>query len=396
MPANNYHTLLTHLGAADAVASPVWGVAVPLTHMVFGDGGGSPVVPTEAMTELVHEVYRVGISSIARDPDNEDWLVVEAVIPANVGGWTIREIGLIGGLNSDNYAETATNPGEKLLAVGNFPETYKPVLAEGVAKDLAIRMIVQIGNAEVVNLIVDPSVVVATQESVAQAIAGHDAGEDSHPIILNRLTALESNRAIFLKSGDELPDHDVGPIWHPDYNDWMTFQHFSANGANYHGYASRLVGKFMLDSQPVPRAGYVATGATGLSKTTYAALWNWALHHGRVVAPDLFVAGEILVADHGGDIFDVYDLRERYPRAAGPGHLFGVAESDAVKSHLHDATMCDANTFKDGTDAGKWVIGAYNPTPPYPWVSTLSGPVAAGSANENRPLSTVFFGAAKF
>ncbi|MDR3086730.1 MAG: phage tail protein [Azoarcus sp.] len=62
-------------------------------------------------------------------------------------------------------------PGNKLLAVGNFPDTYKPLLEEGAAKDLVIRMIVQVANASLVTLKIDPAVVVATQKNLAQAIA---------------------------------------------------------------------------------------------------------------------------------------------------------------------------------------------------------------------------------
>ena len=170
MSTQTYYTLLTAVGAAEWTNAQVFGQHVPITHLAVGDGNGNPVVPTESMTALVHEVHCVPISSIAVDVDNPNWLVLEAVLPSTVGGWTVREIGLIGGVS----------PGNKLLAVGNFPATYKPVLAEGAAKDLAIRMVVQVSNTNVVQITVDPSVVVATRQTVENAIQAHRTEADPH------------------------------------------------------------------------------------------------------------------------------------------------------------------------------------------------------------------------
>ena len=151
-----YFTLLTPYGAAAFANAPVSGTMVNLSHLAIGDGGGAAVEPTEAMTKLVNEVHRVPISSVVIDPDNPNWVVVEAVLPANVGGWTIRETGMIGD--------------SKFLSIGNFPATYKPFLSEGASKDLTIRMIVQVSNASVVNLTVDPSVTVLTQQGLVNAL----------------------------------------------------------------------------------------------------------------------------------------------------------------------------------------------------------------------------------
>lgn len=170
MSQQTYYTLLTLIGAAAWVNAEVGGTDVPVSHLALGDGNGNPVTPTEAMTALVHEVHRVPITSVTADVANPNWLVFEAVIPAAVGGWTIREIGLIGGGGEGNH----------LLSVGNFPATYKPVLAEGAAKDLVIRMVIQVSNATVVQLTIDPSVVVATNQAITNAVAAHEAKAEAH------------------------------------------------------------------------------------------------------------------------------------------------------------------------------------------------------------------------
>ncbi|MCL1861774.1 MAG: phage tail protein, partial [Proteobacteria bacterium] len=113
----------------------------------------------------------------------------------------------------------------------------------------------------------------------------------------------------YLKSGDPLPPTDIGPIWHDDYNSWMTWQVFDANGAGYIGYASVLVGKPELDAQPTARKGFIPSGASNLSKAAYGALWNWAVHTGLLVSAGTWVAGTVAVKDNGDGTFAVYDLR---------------------------------------------------------------------------------------
>ncbi|MET0264708.1 MAG: phage tail protein [Duganella sp.] len=165
----SFHTLLTATGAADFIAAQASGATVPFTHMVFGDGNGLAVTPAESMTALVNEVYRVPVNSVSVDADNPASLIIEATVPTSAGGWTVREIGLIGG----------SAPG-KLLAVGNFPETYKPLPAEGSGRDLVVRMIVQVGNASLVEISIDPAVALATKQFIADMIAAHEDREDPH------------------------------------------------------------------------------------------------------------------------------------------------------------------------------------------------------------------------
>ena len=126
----------------------------------------------------MHEVVRVPVSSVTIHPDNSNWIVVEAVVLSTSGGYTVREIGLFGGA------------GPSLIAHGNFPDTYKPILeTENSARDLNIRMIVEVSSAAAVSLTVDPSVAVATNAGIAQAIAAHEAKIDPHPQYLTKAEA---------------------------------------------------------------------------------------------------------------------------------------------------------------------------------------------------------------
>lgn len=164
----NFYTLLTSHGAALLTTAYYSGVPLSLSHLAVGDGNGQPVTPTEAMSALVREVHRVPLSSLNSDSANPNWLVAEAVLPSNVGGWTVREVGLL-------------DANGQLIAIGNFPDTYKPLLAEGSGRDLLIRMIIETGNAESVALTVDPGVVLATSQTVINAVVAHEAKPDPHP-----------------------------------------------------------------------------------------------------------------------------------------------------------------------------------------------------------------------
>jgi hypothetical protein len=142
----------------------------------------------------------------------------------------------------------------------------------------------------------------------------------------------------FLRTGAALPTKDVGPVWHEDYNDWMTWQVFNQNGANYTGYASRLVGNPLMDAQPTPRPGYIPMGVS-LGRTAYAALRAWAMHVGNMVAPGVWKAGEVVMCDNAdGETFTVYDLRGEFPRywdagrGVDSGRAFGSAQEDAIRN----------------------------------------------------------------
>ncbi|WP_228368206.1 phage tail-collar fiber domain-containing protein, partial [Klebsiella pneumoniae] len=81
----------------------------------------------------------------------------ELVVPASLGGFVIREVGV--------YDDTGA-----LFAVANVPNTYKPNTSEGAYADTVIRMQFLVSNASVVSLQVDPNVAVATQSWIQNTI----------------------------------------------------------------------------------------------------------------------------------------------------------------------------------------------------------------------------------
>ena len=134
---SQFKTILTEYGMAKLAEIQATGSALNLTKMAVGDGGGQDVQPSSAQTELANEHHRAPINTLQVDPSNDSYYIAELVIPANVGGWYVREVGLF---------DSADN----LVAVGNVPDTYKPLLDSASSRDQVIRMIVEIGNSATV------------------------------------------------------------------------------------------------------------------------------------------------------------------------------------------------------------------------------------------------------
>ena len=146
----SYFMLLTQAGQTKMAAHMAGGAPLQIVSLAVGDGGGSPVAPTEARTELVGEVHRQGLTNLSQHGTNANWVVAETILAPTVGGWWIREVGLID-IDGD------------LIAYGNFPDSYKPVLSEGSGKELIIRPILEVSSTASIQLIVDSSILWATQ-----------------------------------------------------------------------------------------------------------------------------------------------------------------------------------------------------------------------------------------
>ncbi len=151
--AEQFYTILTKLGKAKIANSAALGSKVDFVKLKIGDGGGKYYNPTENQDELINQVWEGNIGSVKIDKENSNWVIVETVIPSDVGGFFIREAGIYD--DEDN-----------LIAISKLAETYKPLASEGSSKDLIIRVILEVSNAENVTLKIDPTVILATKKDV--------------------------------------------------------------------------------------------------------------------------------------------------------------------------------------------------------------------------------------
>ncbi|HCK1023711.1 TPA: phage tail protein [Escherichia coli] len=202
--ATKYYALLTNVGAAKLANATALGEQVEITQMAVGDGNGALPTPNPAQTALVHELRRAPLNTLTIDPVNTNQIIAEQVIPEDVGGWWIREIGLY-----DSAGD--------LIAIANCAETYKPLLQEGSGRVQVIRVILIVSSTQAVTLKIDPSVVLATRQYVDdqiiqikgyvdQQLAAHIAASDPHQQYL-----LESDIDKYIPAGFPLPWPAVTP-----------------------------------------------------------------------------------------------------------------------------------------------------------------------------------------
>ncbi|MBB7776530.1 phage tail protein [Escherichia coli] len=166
--STKFKTVITTAGAAKLAAATVpGGKKVTLSAMAVGDGNGKLPVPDAGQTKLVHEVWRHALNKVSVDNKNKNYIVAELVVPPEVGGFWMRELGL--------YDDAGT-----LIAVANMAESYKPELAEGSGRAQTCRMVIIVSNVASVELSIDASTVMATQDYVDDKIAEHEQSR-RHP-----------------------------------------------------------------------------------------------------------------------------------------------------------------------------------------------------------------------
>lgn len=133
------------------------GTQIRLTHMAVGDGNGNPVEPNQGQTSLARERFRATVNRIYPNPEIPTMFTAELIIPATEGGFVLREVGVF-------------DSNGNLIIVGNLPDTYKPTEGDGVFSDTVIRIPFMVTNADIVELKIDPNVVVATQSWIINNI----------------------------------------------------------------------------------------------------------------------------------------------------------------------------------------------------------------------------------
>jgi phage-related tail fiber protein len=151
--SEQFYTILTNIGKAKIANAISLGSEINLVRFAVGDSNGSYYNPTEEQTELRRKVWETNAISIVNDEKNPNWIKIEAIIPGDVGGFTVREVGIFDDKN-------------EMIAIGKIAEIYKPVSENGSTKDVIIRMIIEVSNASVVTIKVDPTVMIATKKDI--------------------------------------------------------------------------------------------------------------------------------------------------------------------------------------------------------------------------------------
>ena len=150
---SQFFAILTNIGIAKQANADALGISWKITQMGVGDANGTEPIPSATQTALINERRRAPLNQLKVDPANAAVIIAEQVIPEDVGGWWIREIGLY---DSDN----------DLVAIANCAPSFKPLLTQGSGRTQVVRMNMIVSNSSNVELKIDPSVVLATRAYV--------------------------------------------------------------------------------------------------------------------------------------------------------------------------------------------------------------------------------------
>ena len=190
----------TQKGLDKETAFRAGGERKKLTHVAVGDGNGSIPLVSAAQTGLVNEVWRGLANAVMVNPDDPTDLLVDVVIPNNVGGFWIREWGIF-----DEDGD--------LVAVGPHDEMHKPLISTGQAAEFLERFHLPSANATFVEIKI-ASQALATQQYVESKISEHDADAEAHETLARKsvqikagtgLTGggtLEADRTLTIKYGN--------------------------------------------------------------------------------------------------------------------------------------------------------------------------------------------------
>ena len=420
-----HYTILTDKGASKIAEAIRVGQKIEITQMALGDGDGSLPKPQSNATSLVKERYRASINSAKVDEHNNAWVILEQVLAPDIGGWWIREVGL--------YDKDGD-----LIAIGNYPEQYKPLLTEGASTTQTVSIVIQVLSSDAITLKVDPSVVLATRQYVDDHVQNVSTLVGQQGEKLQK--AIEESNSEWRKEIDGIRGSLIERSGHLSHDaDWNTFKtpgiysvgpsegNNKGNGAppasywfgiliveksngalvqqyiqhrdgtrtfqrmSYFGSADwdepwaelgvAAAGTIIYTASKTTPTGYLIADGSPVSREYYANLFN--------------AIGTTFGSGDGSTTFNVPDLRGEFirgwdkNRGVDNGRVFGSQQSDELKSHSHNInTTNSAASANDNAD---------------PIRGSITGGVAASAhsinstgGNETRPRNVALLACIKY
>ena len=189
-----YYNVTTNLGDAELANAIATNTKLDITHVAFGDGNGSVPTPNKTRTSLLREVHRQAVTKYERHATNANWIVIETIIPSDVGGFTIREMGIIAN--------------GKLISHGSHAPFEKVADPSGVS-EYRLRFTQNVTDGSVVELTLDESLIYATQAWI-------DENYIKRSEIVDNLTTDDANKVASARTVKELNDSKLSKL---DFDD---------------------------------------------------------------------------------------------------------------------------------------------------------------------------------
>ncbi len=184
---NPYGTIITDAGAELIAAALLEGRKQPVVWAAAGDGNGQRTAPGREQTTLVHELWRGEIASAELNPSTPNMIDIKFTLPDDVGGFTIRELGLF----SDSGV---------LIAVGNTPDTEKASISQGVSGRLTVTTHLLLADASVLEFVINPTLDMVSrkelEDHVKTSIAAHNTDPEAHPNLRETCAGLDARLSL--------------------------------------------------------------------------------------------------------------------------------------------------------------------------------------------------------
>ena len=183
-----YYNVTTNLGDAEIANAIATNTKLNITHIAFGDGNGSVPAPDKARTSLVREVHRQAVTKYERHATNANWIVIETIIPSSIGGFWVREMGIIAN--------------GKLISHGSHAPFEKVADPSGVS-EYRLRFTQDVTDGSVVEITLDESLIYASQAWVEENFIKRTK-------IVDNLTTADATKPLSAAQGKALQDSKLG------------------------------------------------------------------------------------------------------------------------------------------------------------------------------------------
>lgn len=184
---SDYFNVTTNVGDAAIATAIANNLKLNITHIAFGDGNGSVPTPTKTRTSLVKEVHRQAVTKYTMHPTIANYIVIETIIPSNIGGFWIREMGII----ADNV----------LISHGSHAPFFKVADPDGVS-EYRLKFTQNVRDGNVVEILLDESLVYASQAWVNENYIRRNE-------LVDNLTTDDAKRPVSAKQAKNLQENKL-------------------------------------------------------------------------------------------------------------------------------------------------------------------------------------------
>ena len=184
---SEYFNVTTNVGDAAIATAIANNSKLNITHIAFGDGNGSVPTPTKTRTGLVKEVHRQAVTKYTMHPTIANYIVIETIIPSNIGGFWIREMGII----ADNV----------LISHGSHAPFFKVADPDGVS-EYRLKFTQNVRDGNVVEISLDESLIYASQAWVNENYIRRNE-------LVDNLTTDDASKPVSAKQAKNLQDNKL-------------------------------------------------------------------------------------------------------------------------------------------------------------------------------------------